>query len=74
MRRFEISADPIDVAAWQARLADPAAGAWLAFEAGWGGVGIWTGLAVGLGIVAVLMLIRWILRSRLGLVPSVSER
>lgn len=32
MRRFEISADPIDAAAWQARLADPAAGAWLAFE------------------------------------------
>ncbi len=44
-------------------------GAWLAFEAGWGGVGIWTGLAVGLGIVAVLMLIRWVLRMRLGLVP-----
>lgn len=45
-------------------------GAWLAFEAGWGGVGIWTGLATGLGIVAVLMLIRWLLRTRLGLVPS----
>jgi MATE family multidrug resistance protein len=45
-------------------------GAWLAFEQGWDGVGIWTGLATGLGIVAVLMLSRWMLRHRLGLVPS----
>lgn len=43
-------------------------GAWLAFDQGWGGVGIWTGLAAGLGIVAVLMLGRWLLRHRLGLV------
>jgi multidrug resistance protein, MATE family len=45
-------------------------GAWLAFHAGWNGVGIWTGLAVGLGIVAVLMLMRWSMRERLGLLPS----
>jgi MATE family multidrug resistance protein len=45
-------------------------GAWLAFRGGWGGMGIWTGLATGLGIVAVLMLSRWTLRSRLGLVPT----
>lgn len=45
-------------------------GAWLAFRAGWAGVGIWAGLATGLGIVAVLMLIRWLLRYRLGLVPA----
>lgn len=45
-------------------------GAWLAFGRGWGGVGIWTGLATGLGIVAVLMLARWLLRDRLGLVPA----
>jgi MATE family multidrug resistance protein len=44
-------------------------GAWLALEADWGGVGIWTGLATGLGIVAVLMLSRWLMRARLGLVP-----
>ncbi len=43
-------------------------GAWLAFSRGWGGVGIWTGLAVGLAIVAVLMLRRWTMRGRLGLV------
>ncbi|MDZ3830204.1 MAG: MATE family efflux transporter [Sphingopyxis sp.] len=45
-------------------------GAWLAFERGWGGVGIWTGLAAGLGIVAVLMLVRWMQRERLGLLPA----
>jgi MATE family multidrug resistance protein len=42
-------------------------GAWLAFERDWGGVGIWAGLALGLAIVSVLMLIRWSLRGRLGL-------
>lgn len=46
------------------------AGAWLAFERGWQGVGIWAGLAIGLGIVAALMLSRWLLRHRLGLVPA----
>jgi multidrug resistance protein, MATE family len=45
-------------------------GAWLAFERGWAGVGIWTGLATGLGIVAVLMITRWLMRYRLGLVPQ----
>jgi multidrug resistance protein, MATE family len=41
----------------------------LAFRAGWDGIGIWTGLATGLGIVAILMLIRWSMRARLGLLP-----
>jgi len=41
-------------------------GVWLAFRAGWGGVGIWTGLAIGLAIVAVLMIWRWALRERIG--------
>lgn len=48
------------------------AGLWLAFRAGWGGVGIWTGLALGLAIVAVLMLGRWIRRERLGLLAQSS--
>jgi MATE family multidrug resistance protein len=44
----------------------------LAFGLGWQGVGIWTGLAAGLAIVAVLMLSRWIRRESLGLTaPSV---
>jgi len=42
-------------------------GAWLAFGRDWRGVGIWVGLASGLAAVAVLMLVRWISRERLGL-------
>ncbi|MEH6756181.1 MAG: MATE family efflux transporter [Parasphingorhabdus sp.] len=44
-------------------------GAGLAFWQGWEGVGVWTGLASGLGIVAVLMLGRWTMRERIGLLP-----
>ena len=44
-------------------------GALLAFKLGLAGVGIWIGLAVGLAIVAVLILLRWIMRDRLGLLP-----
>ncbi|HEY0413748.1 MAG TPA: MATE family efflux transporter [Allosphingosinicella sp.] len=39
----------------------------LGFGLGWKGVGIWTGLATGLAIVAALMLGRWLRRGRLGL-------
>lgn len=42
-------------------------GVGLAFWSRWHGVGIWTGLAVGLAIVATLMLGRWLMRERLGL-------
>ena len=42
-------------------------GAWLAFREGWQGQGIWTGLAVGLAIVACLMIWRWTRREALGL-------
>ncbi|MBO9356090.1 MATE family efflux transporter [Bordetella petrii] len=45
------------------------AGAALAFWAGWRGVGIWSGLAIGLGVVAVLMTRRWLRRERAGLAP-----
>jgi multidrug resistance protein, MATE family len=45
-------------------------GAWLAFAEDWNGVGIWVGLASGLGAVAALMLARWITRDRLGLTRS----
>lgn len=39
----------------------------LAFGAGWGGVGIWVGLASGLAVVSVLMVVRWMRRESLGL-------
>ena len=45
-------------------------GALLAFKFGLAGVGIWIGLAVGLAIVAALILWRWMERDHLGLVPS----
>lgn len=45
-------------------------GAALAFGAGWQGVGVWSGLAGGLAVVALLMLWRWSRRGRLGLVSQ----
>ena len=45
-------------------------GAGLAFWLEWRGLGIWIGLASGLGIVAVLMLTRWMMRERIGLLPG----
>ena len=45
-------------------------GYWLAFYQGWQGVGIWTGLATGLGIVAVLIMARWNMRAKIGLLPK----
>jgi MATE family multidrug resistance protein len=41
-------------------------GSVLAFVAGLGAVGIWVGLATGLGVAALLLLIRWHLKSRIG--------
>lgn len=43
-------------------------GAGLGFWAGWQGLGIWIGLALGLAVVALLMVGRWAQRERLGLV------
>jgi len=45
-------------------------GALLAFSAGWEGEGVWTGLALGLAMVAVLMLWRWSRREPLGLIAQ----
>jgi MATE family multidrug resistance protein len=42
----------------------------LGFKLRWGGIGIWIGLASGLAVVAVLMLVRWCRRSALGLQPA----
>jgi MATE family multidrug resistance protein len=43
---------------------------WLGFFTPFEGLGIWIGLAVGLIVVALLMLQRWARRVRLGLVPA----
>ena len=45
-------------------------GAWLAFARDWQGVGIWVGLASGLGVVAALTLWRWTRREALGLIAT----
>jgi MATE family multidrug resistance protein len=44
----------------------------LGFWAGWEGVGIWVGLAVGLLAVSILLMWRWHARARLGLLPRTS--
>lgn len=44
-------------------------GSWLGFGQNWQGLGIWIGLATGLGCVAVLMIGRWLLRGQIGLTP-----
>jgi multidrug resistance protein, MATE family len=46
-------------------------GTGLAFWGGLAGVGIWIGLASGLAVVSVLMLLRWRSRARLGLLPEI---
>ena len=45
-------------------------GAFLAFPLHMAGFGIWIGLASGLGAVAFLLVTRWAMRDRLGLIPS----
>jgi MATE family multidrug resistance protein len=43
-------------------------GVGLAFQDGLAGFGLWIGLATGLTVVALLLLVRWLRRERLGLV------
>lgn len=45
----------------------------LAFPLGLGGVGVWTGLALGLAVAAVLLTARFVMRDRLGLGLAVSK-
>jgi MATE family multidrug resistance protein len=43
---------------------------WLGFRTPLEGLGVWIGLAVGLVVVATLLLWRWNARERLGLMPA----
>jgi multidrug resistance protein, MATE family len=45
-------------------------GSLLAFKFGMDGLGIWIGLAVGLAVVSLLLISRWLARARLGLLPA----
>ena len=54
------------------RLAGKPAGYLLAFNAGYGGPGIWAGLALGLAGAAIMMNWRFARRQSLGLVPQIS--
>jgi MATE family multidrug resistance protein len=48
--------------------------AWLlGFQAGFGGIGIWWGLAAGLAFVAIALVIRFALRERLGLLARATR-
>jgi MATE family multidrug resistance protein len=44
-------------------------GALLAFRLGFAGIGIWTGIVSSLGVVGLIMTVRWIRREKYGLVP-----
>jgi multidrug resistance protein, MATE family len=46
-------------------------GALLAFHFGVGGVGIWIGLAAGLGAVGIAMTMRWAMRRSLGMLRGI---
>jgi len=46
----------------------------LGFTFGWGAIGIWWGLAAGLGVVSALLIWRWSVRARLGLLPDPAAR
>lgn len=41
---------------------------YLGFEAGFGGAGVWFGLAAGLAVTAAMLIVRFALRERLGLI------
>jgi len=45
----------------------------LGFVANWGGVGIWIGLAAGLTFAAVVLVIRFVLRERIGLLERMHK-
>ncbi|HEX8389193.1 MAG TPA: MATE family efflux transporter [Sphingomonas sp.] len=71
LRGLQDTRVPMLVALFGYWVAGFGAAALFGFRIGWGGVGIWIGLAVGVATVYGLLLWRWSARERLGLVPAV---
>jgi MATE family multidrug resistance protein len=69
LRGLQDTTLPMIFAAFGYWIAGMGTAVWLGFGLHWQGVGIWIGLALGLAVVAVLMLGRWLRRDSLGLVP-----
>ena len=67
LRGLQDTRVPMIFAAFGYWVAGLGTGYLLAFRVGLQGLGIWIGFALGLGVVAALMLSRWALRERLGL-------
>ena len=67
LRGLQDTRTPMIYAAFGYWIVGITTGVGLAFGLGWGGIGIWAGLAAGLACVSLLMLLRWIRREELGL-------
>lgn len=70
LRGLQDTRVPMIVALFGYWIAGFGTAALLGFRAGWGGIGIWLGLAVGVAVVYALLLWRWAARERLGLLPT----
>ena len=65
LRGMQDTRMPMVIAVFSYWIAGLGTGYLLAFPGGLGGIGIWTGLALGLTLAAVLLLARFVLRKRL---------
>lgn len=71
LRGLQDTRIPMIIAVCGYWIAGYGAAIYLAFWTPLEGVGVWIGLAVGLFVVAAMLLARWKMRGRLGLLPSV---
>jgi putative MATE family efflux protein len=70
LRGLQDTRVPMIVAAFGYWIAGFGTAILLGFHFHWDGVGIWVGLAVGLAVVSALLVARWAMRERLGLLPN----